>query len=294
MLGGVVGETLAVEPVARRPLRVFLAGGIALLGADGTIVGERAFAGRQARRLFVRLAAIHESVPQVELADDLWGPTWPASWQLSLRALVSKLRATLALVGARHAISSTGGTYTLRLPAGTWLDLDAASAAIHLAETKLSGGDLPGSGGWALAARAIASRPLLPGEEGEWLDGLRRRLTDQRLRALERLGETWIAHGDPVLAARDAAEAIGIDPFRESTHRLLIRAHIAARDRAAAAKAFATCRRLLEDELGVAPSRATVALLAPLRTGAVREARAPSNESRCRATRCGMVHLRVL
>jgi DNA-binding SARP family transcriptional activator len=245
------------------PLRIYLAGGIALRAPDGVTVAEEAFAGRQARRLFVRLAAIHEPVPQVELADDLWGNEWPASWQLSLRALMSKLRAILARVHVAQGISSIDATYALRLPAEVWLDLDAAAEAIHLAESAQSEGDLQAASGWALAARAISSRSLLPGEEAEWLDTLRRRLADVRLRALECLAETWIAHGDHALAARDAAEAIAIDPFRESAHRLLIRAHLAAGDRGAAAEALAACRQVLHDELGVTPSPTTLALLTP-------------------------------
>jgi DNA-binding SARP family transcriptional activator len=245
-------------------LRIHLAGGIAIHASTGDSVDERDFAGRQSRRLFVRLAALHEPLPLVSLADDLWGTEWPTAWQVSLRALVSKLRATLAQVGSATAISSRDAAYELHLPAGTWLDLDAASDSIHRAETLVSAGDRAGAAGWALAARAIATRPLLPGEEGEWLDAIRRRMADVRLRALECLGEIWIARGDPALAARDATEAIGIDAFRETAHRLLIRAHIAAGDRGAAVHAFDACRRVLDAELGIEPSPETIALVAPL------------------------------
>jgi len=246
---------------------VYLAGGIAVRGADGTTVGEHAFAGRQARRLFVRLAAIHEPVAHADLADDLWGTDWPGAWEVSLRALISKLRGTLAPVGVAGALSSLDGAYALRLPVGAWVDLDAAPDAMHRAEAAFAADDLGGACGWGLAARAIASRPLLPGEDAEWLDELRRRLGDVRLRALECLGEVWLARGDAALAARDAEEAIRLDPFRESAHRLLIRAHLAAGDRGAAARAFDACRRVLGEELGVAPAPSTVALVAPLRRG---------------------------
>ena len=256
-----VGERLAPGNPDEPVLRIYVAGGIAVLGPRGAAVDERDFAGRQARRLFVRLAAIHEPVASVDLADDLWGPTWPAAWQVALRSLISKLRSTLASAGAPEMIASVGGTYEMTVPGDGWLDLDAAADAIHQAETLLSGGDTSGAGAWALVARAVATRPLLPGEEGEWLDGLRRRLTEARLRALEVLGEVWITQDDPHLAARDAEEAIRIDPFRESAHRLLIRAHLAAGDQAAAAHAFANCERILAGELGVAPSPETAALM---------------------------------
>ena len=263
-----VAKTLASERGDDPSLRIYLAGGIALQRADGTVVGERAFAGRQARRLFVRLAAIHQPIPTVDLADDLWGPEWPDRWQVSLRSLVSKLRGTLARVGAGDAVISTNATYALRLPADAWLDTDAAADAIHRAETALGSGDVAEAAAAALVARSIASRPLLPGEEGDWLEALRERLVDIRLRALECLGQAWLLRGDAALAARDAMEAVRVDPYRESAHRLLIRAHVAAGDHAAAAHAYETCRRLLEDELSVEPSPETIALAATvLRSG---------------------------
>ena len=260
-----VGETLASPGEGRRGLRIYLAGGIALRSAAGETIGERAFAGRQARRLFVRLAATHEAVPQAELADDLWDAGWPPAWAVALRALISKLRATLGAAGAPNAISMSNGAYELVLPPDAWLDLDAAADAIHRAESARTRHEPSVACGWALAARAIASRPLLPGEDAEWIDRLRRRLDDIRLRALECLGEVWIDQGDTALAARDAAEAIAIDPYRERSHRLLIRAHLAAGDRGAAAEAFAACRRILEAELGVSPSAETIALIAGAR-----------------------------
>jgi DNA-binding SARP family transcriptional activator len=261
----VVGETLESKARSDPRLRVYLAGALALRGANGVTIGERGFAGRQARRLFVRLAAIHEAAPHVELADDLWGPDWPPAWDVALRALVSKLRSMLTRVGAASALTSASGAYVLHLPAGAWLDLDAATEAIHRSEAALSDRDLSGACGWALASRAIASRALLPGEEADWLERLRRHLADVRLRSLECLAEVWIAQGDAALAARDAAEAIEIDPYRESAHRLLIRAHLAAGDRGAAARALEACRRVLEDELGVTPSPNTLDLVRSVR-----------------------------
>jgi DNA-binding SARP family transcriptional activator len=245
--------------------RIYLAGGIALVGANGVAVGERAFQGRQVRRLFVRLAAIHEPVAQADLADDLWAAEWPPAWQVALRALLSKVRTPLGRVGAAESLIGRGGAYELRLPGGAWLDTDVASQAIHQAETSLSAGDRATACGWALAARAIASRSLLPGEEGEWLDDLRRRLVDVRLRAVACLGEIWLANGDPRLAARDAAEAIELDPFRESSHRLLIRAHLASGERAAAIRAYDACRDIFQSELGVRPAPETTALVTPTR-----------------------------
>ena len=257
----VVGETLAPDPAGEQRPRVYLAGHLAVRGGNGHTLGERAFPGRQGRRLFVRLAAAHEPVPAVDLADDLWGPDWPPSWEVALRALVSKLRSALAQAGVSDGIGAGGGAYRIRFPSDAWIDLEAAADGIHRAEAALAAGGHGDACGWALGARAIASRPILPGEEGEWLEALRRRLEDVQLRSLECLAQVWIATGDPAQAARDAVEAIALDPYRETAHRLLVQAHLAAGNRAAAARALAECRRLFETELGIQPSPGTLGLL---------------------------------
>jgi DNA-binding SARP family transcriptional activator len=102
-------------------------------------------------------------------------------------------------------------------------------------------------------------------------------LVDVRLRSLECLGEIWLANGDAGLAARDANEAIAIDPFRESAHRLLIRAHLAAGEHGAAIRAFEACRKRFREERGVLPSPETVALVSPTLEGHHR--RDPSDDA---------------
>jgi DNA-binding SARP family transcriptional activator len=245
------------------PLRVFLAGGVAIATPDGRVVGERAFAGRQGRRLFVRLAATRGAISAEDLADDLWGAEWPDRWDVALRSLVSKLRSVLRSAGVADAIVARDGTYELRLGAVAWLDIDAAADAIHRAERSLVNGDIGTACGWALAARAISARPLLPGEDAQWLDDLRRRLADIQLRALETLGEIWLRREEPAMAARDARAALEIDPFLERAHRLLIRAHLAGGEHAAAVQAYHACRDRFERELGVLPSPETTALIQP-------------------------------
>jgi DNA-binding SARP family transcriptional activator len=245
------------------PIRVYLAGGVAIATPDGHVIGEGAFRGRQGRRLFARLATARGPLAAEVLADDLWDTAWPDSWDVALRAVVSKLRSTLRAAGAADAIVARDGTYELRLGPDAWLDVEAAADAIHRAEHHLADGDADAACGWALAARAIASRDLLPGEEADWLDDLRRRLTDIRLRSLAALGEIWLRRGEPSVAARDARAALAIDPFLESAHRLLIRSYLAAGEHAAALQAYRTCRQVFEAELGVLPSPETLALVQP-------------------------------
>lgn len=246
--------------------RVFLAGGICIETPHGLLL-EGGFPGRQARHCFARLVGVHgQPVSREELADELWPGELPMSWEIAIRAIVSKLRMVLAGFGVTGAtISAISGSYQLDLPANVRLDIDAAADAMHGAEAALARGETDVACGWSLVARAISSRPLLPGLDGPWLELKRDHLADIRVRALSCLAEVWIRQGDASLAARDAQEALRLDPLREISHRLLIRAELASGDRGSAIRAYERCRRTLWEELGVVPSPETTALVAGLR-----------------------------
>ena len=97
----------------------------------------------------------------------------------------------------------------------------------------------------------------------------RREVEGLRLRALEALGEAGLRLGGRELDAAEhaARTAIGLAPFRESAHRLLMEIHEAAGNAAEALRAFDELRRLLRDELGTAPGPAVMALHARLLRG---------------------------
>lgn len=95
----------------------------------------------------------------------------------------------------------------------------------------------------------------------EWVFFRRETLRGRLVQALERLVDAKIADGQPRGAVVHATRLAALDPLSESAHRHLIRAHLAAGDRAAAERQIDTCIRLLRDELGVAPDPATFAML---------------------------------
>ncbi len=74
-----------------------------------------------------------------------------------------------------------------------------------------------------------------------------------RLYALEAMARRLTAlgrHGEAVAAGLAAVQA---EPLRESAHRVLIDAHLAAGNRAEAQHQYDQCRRVLLDELGLEP-----------------------------------------
>jgi hypothetical protein len=74
------------------------------------------------------------------------------------------------------------------------------------------------------------------------------------------LAEVWLQRGNASLAIAVAAEAVGLEPFRESGYRQLMRAHVLAGNRAEALRTYEWCVRILADEIGVEPDHETTAL----------------------------------
>jgi SARP family transcriptional regulator, regulator of embCAB operon len=243
---------------ATETLRVYLAGKVAV-ESGGRLVDEAALPGLQGRVVLAMLAADRErSLSHEELAEELWVGDPPPAWESGLKALISKLRTALAVVGLDgEAIAGAFRLYQLKLPPGTWVDLEAAADALHRAETLARKERDDDAAGWALGARAIATRPFLEGANGPWVERRRAWLRDVYLRSLEVLAEVWIARGDPVLAVADTEEALREEPFRESLSRLLMRAHAAAGNRAEALRVYERSKTLFADELGVGPSPET-------------------------------------
>jgi DNA-binding SARP family transcriptional activator len=95
----------------------------------------------------------------------------------------------------------------------------------------------------------------------EWLVLERQRWDLLRLHALERLAERFAADGRHVDALEAGLAAVAIEPYRESAHRAVIRAHIAEGNSASALAQYYRCQRLLTRELGVRPTAQLQALV---------------------------------
>jgi DNA-binding SARP family transcriptional activator/streptogramin lyase len=195
-------------------------------------------------------------VPRDELADAIWGEELPATWEKALRVLMTKLRRLLEECGidGSTGLTSSSGYYTLSLPPDTWIDVRAAVRALEKAETALTAGDPDGARAQAETAATLCRPTFLPGEEGPWVEEQRRDLRDVLLRSLECLRDASLAAGEDGDAVRSATEITELEPFRESSYRALMRAHVAAGNPAEALRVYERCRRFLADELGAYPS----------------------------------------
>src|SRR5262245_29383422 len=227
------------------------------LEANGARTDGPGFPGRQGRIVFAYLAAQKgRPVSRDELAELLWGENLPATWDKALRVLMTKLRALLEECGldGSSVLTSAFGCYQLTLPADAWIDVDAAASAVERGEAALAAVDLDEARAQASTGAELARRVFLPGEDGRWVEDQRRDLRDVLVRALECLRDAALADTGHGNAVRYAAEITELEPFRESSYRALMQAHVAAGNPAEALRVYERCRRFLADELGAYPS----------------------------------------
>jgi branched-chain amino acid transport system substrate-binding protein len=175
---------------------------------------------------------------------------------------MTKLRALLEECGidGSTALTSAFGCYKLSLPAGSWIDVDAALEALERAEAELAVGDVAEAKTQAATAVALARRVFLPGEDAPWVEEKRRDLHEVLVRAVECVRDASFGAGDFAEAVRHGDEVIRLEPFRESGYRRLMEAHAAAGNPAEALRVYEGCRRFLADELGAYPSPETEAV----------------------------------
>jgi WD40 repeat protein/DNA-binding SARP family transcriptional activator len=99
----------------------------------------------------------------------------------------------------------------------------------------------------------------------EWLLLQRERFQRLYLEALEWLAEGYTGQGEYERALSYAWRQVELDPLRENAHRQLMRLLAYAGRTSEAVSQYETCRRLLDEELGVEPSEETTQLFEKIR-----------------------------
>jgi DNA-binding SARP family transcriptional activator len=100
----------------------------------------------------------------------------------------------------------------------------------------------------------LTGEDLLPGWDEDWVLVERERLRQLRLHALDTLAEALTRQGRPALGMEAAWAGVRAEPLRESAHRAIVSAHLAEGNVSEAVRHYDAFRRLLNQELGVAPS----------------------------------------
>ena len=98
----------------------------------------------------------------------------------------------------------------------------------------------------------------------EWLALQRERLHYQQLQVLQTLTQAFLQCEAYEQAYMYAAQQVVVEPWREEAHRQMMMALAKQGRRSEALAQYATCCRVLDEELGIEPSQATAELYAQL------------------------------
>jgi DNA-binding SARP family transcriptional activator len=228
----------------------------ALRVSRGDEVVDLAKTGRQGRLALAYLVLNRDrAVTREELMEHLWVDPDPQRVAASLTQTLSRLRGAL---GREHLLRLPAGA--LQVQGDVGVDIDTARAALR------AGRDAFGDGAWETVRQssqqvlAVLAGEVLAGDEAEWLDPVRREVVELCIEALELRGTAALRMGLPADAETAARSAIERAETRESAWALLIEAHAARGDLAAATATFHEFRTRLDDRYGLTPSRRLIDL----------------------------------
>ena len=198
-----------------------------------------------AQRLLAFVALHDRPVARTQAAGALWPATTPLRAGANLRTSLWRVRrpgGSLIDVVGHHLVLSPDVAVDVRQATGHAERLLAGDDSDELATP---------------AIRADLAAELLPTwYDDDWVLVRRERYHQLRLHALEAMCARLTAHGRHGEAVDTAVTAVRADPLRETAHRVLIEAHLAAGNRAEALRQYRDCRRVLRDELGLEPTAA--------------------------------------
>ena len=242
-------------------LRINTLGGLAITRDGEPVTG---LATRKVEALLVYLACTGGSHAREVLAERFWAERAAGRALGNLRVALTSLRKEVGdyLLISRDAVSMQPG-------ASVWLD------AAQL-EEQLRAGQLEEA--VALYRGEFLSGFYVRGCPGfeDWLTLERERLRRLALDALRDLVDHHLQAGDYRAGIAQAARLLELDPLLEEAHRQLMRLLAYDGQRGAALAQYETCRRVLQDELGVEPDEETARLYQQIHDGELEVPALPS------------------
>lgn len=219
----------------------------------------------KSRDLLAYLVHRKEPVQSDEILADLWPDSDPDQSRAVLHTNLYYLRRALqTLVNKRETVVFGGGYY--RLAEGCYTtDVDRFETLLSAAQSG-DGGEIASP---AFLERAIDlyTGDYLQGLDYPWVGSEQRRLRRIYLEAREKLAYYYIKIGSCARALPHAVALAEARPLSEDTHVLVMTAYARLGDLDAVKEQYKRMSRLLDDELGTAPSPQTRKLYYYLCTG---------------------------
>ena len=194
------------------------------------------------QRLLALLALARHPVTRERISGTLWP-------QASRHSSQASLRSTLWRLGTARAQLLMAADSLIGLADDCDVDLyRAEGVGVALTNRNWSGDDHQ-------ALLQVFSNDLLVDWYEPWLELDREIYRETRVHALEALAREFLATNRTFFAIRACLEAIRSDPFRDTSHELLVEAYVAEGNVAAALTHIRRYRATVSDELRVAPEK---------------------------------------
>jgi DNA-binding SARP family transcriptional activator len=242
-------------------LRVYLFGKFCVRRDEQVLDG---FDARKVQELFCYLLLHRDhSLPRETLASILWPDTTTVQSKKSLRQALWQLQS--ALGSHNESVSDRvllvePEWIRLNSEADFWLDIAVLENAFQLVQ-KVPGHKLDTQQAQILQdAVQLYQGPLLEGWYQDWCLYERERLQSMYLAMLDKLMGYCEVRRDYETGLLYGMRIMCYDRARERTHRRLMRLHYLNGDRSAALRQYEQCAAVLNQELGVKPSKRTIAL----------------------------------
>jgi DNA-binding SARP family transcriptional activator/predicted ATPase len=253
---------------------------VRLLGALQVALGGTPITGLESDKERALLAFLAGESQQPQRREKLVGLLWPefteSAGRNNLRRVLSNLRRALRNreAPALSLLLTRQQTVQLNPDADLWVDARAFAALLdppslrstHTLEeaVALYRGDF-------LEGFSLADSPAFE----EWMVLCRERYRRLMMEALHRLVEEYENQGRYERALELGWQQLDLEPWWEEAHQQLMRLLALSGRRSEALAQYRRCRRLLAEELDVAPSPETTSLFEQIRDGALAET-APS------------------
>ena len=242
-------------------LKISLLGGLTITKNGEAVTG---LASRKAEALVAYLAYTKRPYARETLADLLWDDRSPKQALGNLRVLLTSLRKRL-----KPYVIITRQTVAFNLNSNYHLDTAELVERVAATQEEMAGAEILSDAAVAELQQAVAfyRGDFLAGfylreSRGfeEWALLERERLRRVVIDALQNLVVHHLANRTYQDGLNYAARLLELAPFREEAHRWMMRLLVRTGQRNVALQQYQSCRRLLNEELGVEPMLATTRL----------------------------------
>ncbi|MEP7292137.1 MAG: tetratricopeptide repeat protein, partial [Chloroflexota bacterium] len=228
-----------------------------IIERDGVLVLSTEWRAAAARELFFYLL-FNGAQSRERISLDFWPDSTPSRVRSNFHTTLYRVRQALG----ENIIVFKDDNYCVNPDLEVWCDAHEFESLVKKARP-LPYRDARTEDLWFHAA-TLYQGDFLPQLEGDWVIDYREMLNEYYLEALVALGECARARRDLGDAIKMYKQALKVDPFREDIHRALVTSYAERGERRKIYLHYRELQELFARELGVEPSRETVALIKAL------------------------------